>query len=65
MRVYLWITGFAFAVVTGLHIWRMTVEKSLASDLSFVGLTVLTAALAIWAFRLLRPASRANGGSSV
>jgi len=41
----------------------MAADKSLLGDPSFLGITALSGALAIWAFRLLRSASRASGGS--
>jgi len=59
MRAYLITTGTVFTLVTAAHIWRVIAESAaLARDPWFILLTVLTAALAVWAWRLLRVAVR-------
>jgi len=55
MKPYLWVTGSAFGLLTAVHIWRMIVESS-ARDPWLLLITVISAALAGWAFKLLRSA---------
>ena len=55
MRAYLITTGVLFLLVAAAHVWRVVAEsRALASDPWFVLLTVLSAAMSVWAFRLLR-----------
>lgn len=55
MRAYLVTTGLIFLAVVAAHIARMLVESpALARDPGYLGLTVLSAALAGWAGYLLR-----------
>lgn len=55
MRAYLITTGVLFLLVVAAHVWRVVAEsRALASDPWFVLLTVLSAAMSVWAFRLLR-----------
>jgi hypothetical protein len=59
MRAYLLVTGTVFALVTLAHVWRVIAESPrLASDPWFVLLTLVTAALSVWAFRLVRTTTR-------
>jgi hypothetical protein len=59
MKAYLIITGTIFGLITAAHIWRIIVESSLlAREPSFVALTILAAAMCIWAFLLLRRAPK-------
>jgi hypothetical protein len=54
MRFYLALTAVVFALLTGVHIWRMVAEStSLARDPWFLLITVISAALCAWAVRLL------------
>ena len=54
MKAYLRVTGTIFGLITLAHIWRVLAEsRQLATDPWYVLLTVLSAALCIWAFRLL------------
>lgn len=54
MRFYLGLTSVVFALITVLHIWRMIAESTtLARDPFFLLLTVISAALTVWAVRLL------------
>jgi hypothetical protein len=60
MKAYLITTGTIFALITAAHIWRVAAEGSrLATDPFFVLLTILAAALSVWAWllvgRLRRP----------
>ena len=55
MRAYLITTGVLFLLVAAAHVGRVVAEsRALASDPWFVLLTVLSAAMSVWAFRLLR-----------
>ena len=59
MKAYLLTTGTVFALITAAHIWRVFAEStSLARDPGFVVLTIVTAALSVWAWRLLRRLAR-------
>lgn len=54
VRAYLIVTGAVFGLLTLVHIWRIVEEGShLATDVPWVLITVGSAALCIWAFRLL------------
>jgi hypothetical protein len=54
MKTYVITTGIIFGLLTLTHIWRAMVERQLATDPFFIGVTVLAAFLAIWAGILLR-----------
>ena len=59
MKAYLITTGVVFGLITVAHIWRAFAEGShLATDPVFILLTVASAALCFWAWRLLRRSSR-------
>jgi hypothetical protein len=59
MKAYLWITGTIFGSVAVAHVWRVISEsRSLARDPFFVLLTLLSAALCVWAASLVRSTSR-------
>jgi hypothetical protein len=59
MKAYLVTTGIVFGLITVAHIWRVIAENSrLARDPVFLLLTVASAALCLWACRLLRLLSR-------
>ena len=59
MKAYLLTTGTVFALITAAHLWRVVAEStSLARDPGFVVLTIVTAALSVWAWRLLRRLAR-------
>ena len=63
MRAYLLTTGVMFALVAVAHVWRIAVEsRALATEPSFVGLTVVAVLMSAWAFRLLRNSPRSTGG---
>ena len=60
MKAYIMTTGTIFGLITVAHLLRIAAEGSrLATDPWFVLLTVVAAALSVWAFRLLRPGTRA------
>lgn len=54
MKTYVITTGIVFGVLTLAHIWRAIVERQMATDPFFIGVTVLAAFLAIWAGIVLR-----------
>ena len=55
MRAYVMTTGTIFGLITLAHILRIVHEsRVLATDPWFVLLTVVSAALCVWALRLLR-----------
>ena len=54
MRAYVITTGLVFFLLMVAHIWRVFLERHLATDPFFVVATVVAAALAIWAVVLLR-----------
>lgn len=57
MKAYLLVTGTIFGLLTLAHVWRVVAESTrLAADPWYVLITVLSAALCLWAFRLLRSA---------
>jgi hypothetical protein len=59
MKSYLGLTAAVFALLTVIHVWRMVAEStSLARDPFFLLTTVLSAALCVWALRLLAAARR-------
>ncbi|HKG92906.1 MAG TPA: hypothetical protein VKA84_13470 [Gemmatimonadaceae bacterium] len=60
MKAYLWTTGVIFGLLTLAHVWRVVSESSaLARDPWYVLITLLSAALCVWAVRLIRRAARA------
>lgn len=59
MRAYLVTTGTVFGLITVAHIWRIVAEsRGLATDPSFVLITVVAAGLSVWAWRLVRISAR-------
>jgi hypothetical protein len=54
MKAYIITTGVVFAVLTLLHIWRATLERHLATEPWFILITLASAALCLWAVRLLQ-----------
>lgn len=55
MRRYVMITGVVFALLALVHIARVALEGwRVATEPLFVVITVLAAALSLWAWRLLR-----------
>jgi hypothetical protein len=55
MKTYVMTTGAIFGLITVSHLLRVVEEgRHVATDPFFVLLTVLAAALSVWAFRLLR-----------
>ena len=54
MKAYVMTTGAVFGLLTLAHIWRVIEEEpNLAKEPWYVLITVATAALCLWAVRLL------------
>jgi hypothetical protein len=59
LKAYVVTTGAVFGLLTLAHIWRAIEEgPHLATNLSWVLITVAAAALCVWACRLLWRSSR-------
>ena len=57
MRAYVMTTGVVFALLTAAHLWRIVAERhDLATQPSFMAITLAAAAMSIWAFIALRRA---------
>ena len=55
MKAFLLTAGSVFALLTFAHIWRILFEsRDLAREPWFMLITVLSAALSVWAFVLAR-----------
>ena len=54
MKPFLMVTGTVFGLIVVAHIWRVAAEGSQLLNPWFVALTLLAAALCVWAFRLVR-----------
>jgi hypothetical protein len=55
MKAYVVTTGSIFGLIVLAHVWRVIEEGAhLASDPVYIALTVAAAALALWAYRVLR-----------
>ncbi len=54
MKAYLITTGTLFGVLALVHIWRaLDAEPALATDPWYIVVTLVAAAMSVWAFRLL------------
>lgn len=59
MKAYVMTTGAVFGILTVLHLWRFIEEGApVAKDPWYVAITLVAAALSLWAWRLLRLSSR-------
>jgi len=59
MKAYIMTTGILFGLLTIAHIWRIIVEKpGPGASPWYILMTVVTAALCVWAWRLLRRSDR-------
>jgi hypothetical protein len=62
MKTYVVTTGVLFGLLTLAHLWRMIQEgHGLAMDPWYIGITVATAALSVWAWRVLREMQTRGG----
>jgi hypothetical protein len=65
MKAYLVTTATVFGLITVVHIWRAVAESSLlAREPWFVLITLLAAALCVWACGLIRAGSRGGRGGT-
>lgn len=54
MKIYLTLTAALFGLLTIVHFWRMVEERgNLSRDPWFLIITLVSAALCVWAVRLL------------
>jgi hypothetical protein len=61
MTAYIRITGALFGLITLAHLLRIIVEwPRFATDTWYLLLTAASAALCVWALRLLRPSARSR-----
>ncbi len=59
MKAYVMTTGALFGLLTLAHLWRIVEEgRHLATDPWYVLITLVAAALSLWAWRLLRLSAR-------
>jgi len=58
MKTYVITTGVIFALITIAHLMRIVAEPRTATEPVFILLTLLSAALCIWAWQVLRRLSR-------
>jgi hypothetical protein len=59
VKAYVVTSGMLFGIVTVAHVWRMIEEgRSVASSPWYLAITILTAALAAWAWRVARGGAR-------
>jgi hypothetical protein len=58
MKAYVTTTGALFGLLAVVHVWRITEERHLATDPWYLLITVASAALCLWAWRLLRLSRR-------
>jgi uncharacterized membrane protein len=57
MKTYVITSGSIFGLLTLAHVWRVFLERHLATDPFFVVATIVSALLAFWAWRVLRVSS--------
>ena len=58
MKAYVATTGAVFGLLTLAHLWRMIEERQMASEPWYILITIASAALSLWAWRLVRRSSR-------
>lgn len=58
VKTYVITTGAVFALLTLAHLWRLIVERHLATDPGYLLITVAAAAMSLWAWRVLRLSTR-------
>jgi hypothetical protein len=58
MKIYVIITGVIFALITIAHVARMVMEPRVLTEPVYLLLTLVSAALAIWAVVVLRRLTR-------
>ena len=61
MKTYVMTTGAVFGLLAVVHLWRAIEEgPQLSRDPAFILISVAAAALCVWAFRLVRLATRSK-----
>ena len=58
MKVYVVTTGAIFGPLTLAHVWRIVEEGSHVANPAFVIITLISGALCLWAWQLLRLSRR-------
>jgi uncharacterized membrane protein len=58
VKAYIITTGAVFGLLTVAHVWRIFLEPHLAKELWFLLFTLIALALSLWAWRVLKRASR-------
>ena len=58
MKAYVVTTGVLFGLLTVVHVWRMVEERTLSTEPWYLLVTALSAALALWAGRLVQSSRR-------
>jgi hypothetical protein len=58
MKAYVMTTGTIFGLLVVAHIWRMIVERQVATDPFYITITLAAAAMRFWAWRVLRLSPR-------
>jgi hypothetical protein len=58
MKPFVATTGAVFALLVLVHIWRAVVEPHVLRDVWFWLITLVAAALSVWAWSVLRRAAR-------
>ncbi|MGI8735296.1 MAG: hypothetical protein ACR2LM_18580 [Pyrinomonadaceae bacterium] len=58
MKAYVLTSGAIFGLLTIAHVLRVLMERHLVTDPVFILFTLISAALSIWAWRVLRQAKR-------
>jgi hypothetical protein len=58
MKLYVIVTGVIFALITIAHVARMIAEPRVLTEPLYLVLTLVSAALAIWAVVMLRRLTR-------
>jgi hypothetical protein len=56
VKTYVTLTGIVFGLITLAHVWRAIQEGPGVLNVWWILLTVATAALSVWALRLVRNA---------
>jgi hypothetical protein len=59
MIAYIKTTGLIFALITAAHLLRLFVEPHFARDPFYIALTLVAAAMSVWAWRLVWLSMRA------
>jgi hypothetical protein len=62
MNTYVITTGALFGLLTLVHLLRIIEERPLLTDPWYVLITATTAALCLWAWRVLRLSRRSSPG---